>query len=271
MKTYYILLITFFWALGLEAQSIIEKSFNASGVSELNGDFTWADVEITGWEGNRIEVVAQVSINDGENDDAFQLEAEQSGNTLSIVTDIKGMDQLPKIITVMHEGKKYFFKKEGDYKEQIEQLRKDLGVDELRSYSTGVAQEIKLTIKVPAKVALRLESTYGAVKLTNCSNIMDIQNTYGPIEVVFSKNTGMKDARLSSTYSFVDVSIPASAKVDVELNTSYGSLFTDLDIDVDKSASEEKAFFNKVVGRINGGGPELKMQAKYNNVYLRKI
>ncbi len=271
MRTYCIMLMVCLGTVSLHAQSTIEKSFNASNLNELKGDFTWADVEITGWNEERVEVLASISINNGENDDAFQLEVDQSGNTLRLKTDIEGMDDLPKMITVIEDGQKYYFKRKGDYKKQIEQLKKDLGVDDFQTYSTGVMQEVKLTIKVPARMALQLESTYGDIVLKNCSNAMNVQNTYGSVEAIFPKSGTFNDATLVSTYSFVDVSIPANAGIDVVLNTSYGSIFTDLDIDIDRAASEEKAFYNKVVGRVNGGGTEVKMKAKYSNVYLRKI
>jgi len=271
MKIINILSIAMLMAIGLSAQSSVERAFNASGLTTLKGDFTWGDVTITNWNENRVEITGSISINDGESDDAFRIETEQSGGTLSITTYIENIDDLPKMVTVIHEGQKYYFKKEGDYKQQIEKLKKDLGADNFNTYSTGVSTEIKLTIKAPAGMKLELESTYGDIELDKCANEMDVQNTYGHINAVFKANGRLPSAKLISTYSFVDVSVPNNAGLDVELHTNYGSLFTDLDIAIDKSASKEKAFFNKVVGKVNNGGSSLKMKATYNNVYLRKI
>lgn len=269
MKTFYFLIITLLLSISLEAQTDINKSFQASGLTILKGDFTWGDVTISNWNENRIEITGTVSINNGENDDAFRLDTEQSGGTLSIRSYVKDLDQLPKMVTVVHEGKKYSFKKDGNYKKQLNQLKEDLGVENFNTYNNGVDLDIKLQIKLPANVKLELASTYGGVDLDKCSNSMNIQNTYGPINAVFDNRT-MPEADLESTYSFVDVTVPANANLDVVMHTNYGSLFTDLDVNIDKAASKEKAFYNKVVGKVNQGGAALKMKATYNNIYLRK-
>ncbi len=271
MKTINIILAAFFIVATVSAQSTVKKSYNTSGINTLKGDFTWGDVKITNWDGDRVEVEASVSINNGENDDAFIIDSDQSGGTLNINTYIKDMDDLPKMVTIKHKGEKYYFKKEGDYKSKIRQLKKELGTESFNTYSNGVAVEIDLVIKVPSNLKLNLESTYGDIDLEKCSNAMDIHNTYGHINAVFDSRANLPEADLFSTYSFVDVSIPSNANLNIEMNTSYGSLFTDMDIDIDRSASKEKAFFNKVVGKINSGGTSLKLKATYNNVYLRKI
>jgi hypothetical protein len=270
MKTFYFFLITLLAAVTLGAQTNVNKSFQASGLTSLAGDFKWGDVTVSNWNENRIEISGTVSINSGQNDDAFRLETEQSGGTLSIRTYVRDLDKLPKMVTVEHGGKKYSLKKDGNYKDQLRQLKKDLGVDDFNVYNNGVDLDINLQIKVPANVKLDLESTYGDIDLDKCTNPVDILNTYGHIHAVFDNRARMPEADLESTYSFVDVSVPENADFDVVLHTNYGSLLTDLDIDIDPSASKEKAFYNKVVGKVNQGGPSLKIKATYNKIYLRK-
>jgi hypothetical protein len=271
MKTFYFFLMTLLAAATLEAQTDISKSFQASGLNTLSGNFKWGDVTVSNWNENRIEISGTVSINNGENDDAFKLETKQSGGILSIRTYVKDMDKLPKMVTVVHEGKKYSFKEAENYNKQLQQLKQELGVDELKVYKSGADLEIKLQIKVPANLQLDLKSTYGDIDLDKCANQMDILNTYGHIHAVFDNRGQMPDANLESTYSFVDVGVPGNADFDVVLHTNYGSLLTDLDIDIDPSASKEKAFYNKVVGKVNQGGPSLNIKATYNKIYLRKI
>ncbi len=269
MKTFFLLSLSLLLCLQIEAQTNINKSFQASGLTSLKGDFTWGDVSISNWNENRIEITGTVTINNGENDEAFRLETEQSGGVLSIKTYVKDMNDLPKMVTVIHDGEKYSFKKDDNYKKKLKELKEQLGVDNFNTYNNGVDLDIKLQIKLPANVKLDLESTYGDIDLDKCSNAMDILNTYGHINAVFD-NGSMKDAELVSTYSFVDVSVPANANLDVTMHTNYGNLFTDLDVNIDKTASKEKAFYNKVVGKVNSGGASLKMKATYNNIYLRK-
>ena len=45
---------------------------------------------------------------------------------------------------------------------------------------------------------------------------------------------------------------------------------TNLDIAIDKSASKEGNFYQRVVGTIAGGGAQVRCKAPYGNVYLRE-
>jgi len=78
----------------------------------------------------------------------------------------------------------------------------------------------------------------------------------------------------------VDVSFPASAKSNLRLKSERGEIFTDFDIDIDKTQpktelKKEAGMYQLklddwIMGKINGGGPEVMMKNMNGNIYVRK-
>jgi hypothetical protein len=72
---------------------------------------------------------------------------------------------------------------------------------------------------------------------------------------------------------FVDITLPTSAKLDLNLNTVNGEAFTDFDIDVksDMPAMAIPNFEMTVMeGKINGGGIPFSISTVNGDIYLRK-
>jgi hypothetical protein len=249
----------------LWAQRAINQTIPAANTQQLSLNFEFADVVFSTWDRPEVQITGSALINNGENDDAFALTFKKEGNTLSIQSRIEGREDLPKFTTVKKDGQTYYFK--GELSE--EDIQKELGEGPVKWISHGVAQEIKLQVKVPANIALGIISKYGNLTLENCFNPLSVENTYGHIEASFDRGPAA-DVRLHSTYSFVDVSLPARAAADIELSANYGTIYSDLDLAVDQSQSKEEHFSRLIVAKLNGGGKKLLLKANYNNIYLRK-
>ena len=101
---------------------------------------------------------------------------------------------------------------------------------------------------------------------------MAINTVYGAIEADFTGVSLQKDVKLHSSYKHVDVTVPASIKADFRLNTSYGKMFTDLDLEMGTGDSGNLKEINphKITGQLNGGGVDFSITATYKNIYLRK-
>lgn len=131
---------------------------------------------------------------------------------------------------------------------------------------------------------------YHKVLLTNAYGPLSINTIYGSIEATFSDGPPTQDIRLHSTYYNVDVTLPNNTKANLRLNTSYGSMYTDFDIDVkanmDMAEKSEKTDGvpggdhdhdcddcgdGRLTGTLNGGGKLLSLTATYRNIYLRKL
>jgi hypothetical protein len=134
----------------------------------------------------------------------------------------------------------------------------------------GVMVDATLAIVVPAGVKITVETTYGGIKAVNVAGLTKAHAKYGAVDVIFATVSPMPDLDLYSNYGAVDVTIPAGRGANLDLTTEYGELLTDMEIQVDAKASEEKEFFQRVIGTIAGGGNRIKCEAPYGDVYLRE-
>ena len=129
----------------------------------------------------------------------------------------------------------------------------------------------RYVVKVPAGVAVNYEhSSYMAkeLQIRNTSSEIEVSSNYNKIKI--ENATG--PLAINSVYSFVDVTVPASAKATFHLSTSFGQMFTDLDLSFESEKGEGmRNLSNKdMVGKFNGGGTNVKLTATYGKLYLRK-
>lgn len=195
----------------LPAQTQVNKSIPLGNAQQISLDFEFADVVFLTWDRQEVQITGSASINNGENDDAFQVTSNTQNNGLTFKTMIKDWENLPQFTTVKKDGQTYYFK--GKLNE--EEIEKELGKGPVKWISHGVAKDIQLQIKVPAGVRLDIVSKYGNLKLQNCPNPLSVENTYGHIEASFGQGLSA-ETKLHSTYSFVDVSLPARTNVNIE-------------------------------------------------------
>ncbi len=271
MKSLMPILVGLFLCLNLPAQKTDTQTVSANGVEQFYGEFEWGNAVFSSWDRNEIEIKASYSINGGENDDAFQLKVKESDNQLSVYVDVKNYESLPRRIMVWKDGVKHVFP-EGKNKEETQKMIiEKLGEKAKERYSHGVDIDIQLEIKVPGRLLVKVESTYGNLDFENFQNKVTARSTYGGIEAVYAAGESPKEADLFSTYSYVDVSLPGSEGRDVEMTTEYGALYTDMKIDLDEGRSEERSYYQHVAGTVNRGGTSIKMESTYSGVYLRKM
>ena len=159
---------------------------------------------------------------------------------------------------------------------------------------------VTLTIKVPQSEAnLKLHATNdGDISVTNVNGEMEISNTNGgiyltnvsgsvvantvngPVVATF-KTIDPKAAMAFSTLNGnVDVTFPASLKASLKLKSDMGEMYTDFDMETDKSQAKVNRTSQGgmyrvnteawIYGKINGGGPEMMMKNMNGNIYIRK-
>ena len=159
---------------------------------------------------------------------------------------------------------------------------------------------ITLTIKVPQSEAnlklstvndgdidvtnvngeIEISNTNGAIHLTNVSGSVVANTVNGSVVATF-KSIDTKAAMAFSTLNGnVDVTFPATFKGNVKLKTDMGEMYTDFDIETDKSQAKVNrtnqggmyrvSTDNWIYGKINGGGPEIMMKNMTGNIYIRK-
>lgn len=134
----------------------------------------------------------------------------------------------------------------------------------------GVTVDATLEVTVPEGVKITVETDYGGIKTENVTGLVSARARYGTVEAIFASVTPLPNLDLYSNYGCVDLTLPAGRGANLDLTTEYGDLLTDLEIKIDKAASQEKEFYQRVIGTIGGGGNLIKCEVPYGDVYLRE-
>lgn len=240
MKIAAVILISLFTG-ALAAQTPINKTYPVTSAQRISLRFDYPElVKISTWDRNEISITGSVSINGGENDDAFELLQSTSGNMIYIENKIRNLKELPHRITVTNNGEKITFKTKADYQKYCEENGRNFN-----QRSEGVDMNILLEVKVPRNIEAKLESVYG---------IVEVKNYTGPLTV-------------EATYGGVDVTVQEKTLGELRAETNYGQIYSNLDLKF--SGSEFKDFHTQVFAKP-GSGPRYSFESKYGNVYLRK-
>ncbi len=226
------------------AQTVVSKTIAVQNGQKVILHFDYPElIRISTWDKNEISVQASVSINGGENDDAFELQTSTSGNIITIKNEIKNMKSLPHRITIVNGAQKMTFRN----KEELRKYEQENGRTSHDVMSNGVDMNIQIEIKVPRNIETRLESVYGMVEVKDFSGPLTVEATYGGVDAaLLEKTTG-----------------------ELIAETNYGQIYTNLDIKFggEKNRIED---FHTYVSAKPGAGPRYDFESKYGNVYLRK-
>ncbi len=211
MRTSILVLLTFITGV-LLAQTSVNKTYPVTTGQKISFRFDYPElVKISTWDKNEISIVGSVSINQGESDYAFELLQSNSGNTIYIENKIRNLKDLPKRITVTRGEEKLMFKTEADFKKYCKETGSDFNVK-----SWGVDMDILLEVKVPKNMETKLECVYGLAEVKNFSGPLSVEATYGGVDVsVQERTTGELTAETSygQIYSNLDLKFTGSEKL----------------------------------------------------------
>jgi len=200
-------------------------------------------IRVGTWDKNEVSVQGSVSINGGENDDAFVLKTSTDGNTISIRNEIENMKNLPQRITIVDGATTILFKS----KAELQQYEDEHGRRSFERMSWGVETEIQLEIKVPRNADTQVEAVYGMV---------EVRDFVGPLTVV-------------ATYGGVDAALQEAGAGEIMAETHFGEIFSNLDTKFKSDPMNIKDFQTYVFAKP-GSGPRYSFESKYGNVYIRK-
>lgn len=119
------------------------------------------------------------------------------------------------------------------------------------------------------------ETASGGIKLRKLTRGVTAQTTAGPIEAEFIAHKGeFTDSHLETTVGDIVVYLPSdlgvTIKASIELANGH-NIFTDFDgVKVTKEGGEWGPREIYAEGRINGGGPVLKMHTTNGNIEIKK-
>ncbi|KQS28176.1 DUF4097 family beta strand repeat-containing protein [Dyadobacter sp. Leaf189] len=165
--------------------------------------------------------------------------------------------------------------------------------------SRFVNKPMNLHIKVPQKFALKastvndgdiivenvdgeleVANVNGEISLTNVSGSAVANTINGTLKATFKTVDAKSPMAFSTLNGNVDVTLPATAKFDVKLKSDRGEIYSDFDVEVDKSQPQatrtskdgmfKVSLEDWVKGKVNGGGSEIMMKNMNGNIYVRK-
>ena len=225
-------------------QTPVNKVLPVKAGQKISMRFDYPElVRISTWDKNEVSIQGTVSINGGENDDAFELITSTEGNIISVKNQIKNMKNLPHRITVYDGAQKIVFRN----KEEMKKYQKENGITNYNTVSYGLEMDIVLDIKVPRNIETDVESVYGMVEVKDFS---------GPL-------------RVDATYGGVDAALAERAIGEIIAETNHGEIYSNLDTKFTGEASRQGDFHTYVSAKP-GSGPTYTFDSKYGNVYLRK-
>lgn len=247
MKTR-ILLLVFALPLCVYAQTKIEKSFPIQASQNLVLEFDYPElIKISTWDKQEVSIKGTISINRGENDEAFELTANNESGNLVISSSIRNKDKLPKRTLIKQGAEEYYFKTDNYRDPEIQKFMEEKGKN-YRYMNNGVIIEIELEIFIPKNKTTSIDAKYGMVELLACQAPLTVTATYGG----------------------VDVTVPIQGLKTLSARTKFGEIFTNLSQKPNGSNFPDNYDNWTSVRYELGTGNELEVESKYGKVYLRK-
>ncbi len=237
------------YSTGVFAQRKIEKTIAVPSNHSISMDFDFPElIQVHTWDKKEVLIRGEVSINHGENDDAFELSTSTENGKVVIASLLKDQDNIPTRI-VIKKGDQEFFFKTSDYNHPDIQKFLAENSGQYQYMSQGILRSIRLEVFVPHGVTTRIESKFGIVEITDFNAPLVVVAKHGSI-----------DAQINS------------AKVgDLTARTRHGEILTNLDLkfDVTPSMDRNRNDGTEIKTKL-GNGFAYNFEATHGKVYLRK-
>lgn len=117
-----------------------------------------------------------------------------------------------------------------------------------------------------------IQCTFGNIELEDITGPALVHNVHGKINVKFSKVNPKNPISITSVHGDVDVTMPAKTPANLEMKSSHGEIYTDMDIAFNNTNKDNlrQISGNQILGKLNGGGVEIHLESTHSNIYLRK-
>lgn len=244
------LLAVFLFAITTaQAQTTIEKTFPIQSAKELSLEFDHPNVNIQTWDKNEVLIKGTVSINNGENDAAFELQTSNDGGLLRINSIIKDKESLPKRIIIKRGEQEYVFKAMDFHDPKVQKFL-DENKGDYDYMSSGVQIDVDLQVFVPKNFKTSVDAKYG---------LIEFKQFDAPL-------------RIMAKHGKVDATIPPTIG-EITVRSRYGEIMSNLDIKFDERSMDRtkknKNSWTEITAHP-GKGQNYFIEAKYGTVYLRK-
>jgi hypothetical protein len=232
----------------LLAQRNIEKKVAVPTGQILSLEFDYPElIKVYAGTTNELIIKGKVSINRGENDEAFELKQEQNGNVIRIISGLRDKDKLPKRLVLKKGDQEYYFKTDNYNSPEVQKFLEENG-NEYAYMNNGIIMNIELEVYLPKGVSTTIDAKYGMVEVLSCD---------APLTVL-------------ARYGGVDVTVPTKGVSQLNVRTRYGEIYSNLSEKPVTNEFEKGQDNWTAVSYTLGSGHKLELESKYGKVYLRK-
>lgn len=267
MKTLFLILSgTILFITNGQCQNTQSENISNLKSDVLNITTDYLDVDIKTWEKDHIEIQSQVKINLGNGNDNHELQVDNTINGIEITSsiDIKSIDKM--VITTDKEGNKSYT--------PLDDWDENNNGKGFSNMNFGYEINGSLTVYVPKSLALNMKTVYGDVFIEGDFKLIEIHSTYGLVEAKLDDVSNISQINLKSTYDIIDLTLDKNSDASLNLQTSYGSVFTNLPLQT-KQATNRKRKSNHGCNQfseryvLNNGDTNIDLVATYDNIYVR--
>ena len=222
-------------------ETISTKTFDASKAERLDLRFKYPElIKVKTWDKSEVQIISDVFINDGRNNDDFNLESKMRNGVLNIDSEIKNLSGY----------RNYTIDRRGDNRNGgLSVSRNGTTITRNGKWSkNSVIVSVILEITVPAGMEVNLNATYG---------IVEVLSTDIPLEV-------------DSRYGGIDVMVDEKSDLDIQASTQWGQIYHNLDAKLRAKGDGYPGKWMRTEASLNKGTRKLIVESQYGNVYLRK-
>ena len=126
---------------------------------------------------------------------------------------------------------------------------------------------------------LELSNVNGRIEATDVSGSVVAHTVNGAVTVTFDTVTPDRFMAFSTLNGTIDVTFPPDVQADLHLDSHHGSIYSDFEIDLDRSPTTVRedpsgggtriSMERTVRGTLNGGGPEMRFKTFSGSIYIR--
>jgi len=152
-----------------------------------------------------------------------------------------------------------------------------------------IPKEFDLELKTVNRGEIVVSGIHGEIEVSNVNSSITLNDIEGNVlantvngKILATLNKVTPDVQMSFTTlnGKIDLTLPPNVKATARIQSDFGDIYSDFNMELEeqptKLKTSEHGNYKKlevgkwVVGKINGGGPELRLKNTHGNIYIRQ-
>ena len=281
VTTTFFILIGGVLGLAQQPERIAVPLSNPGKPVQLEANLMRGSISVKAYTGNEVIVEARVRAGEAEDDDGPNPRPRPRQNQNR---DVEGKATGMKRLTNPSAGV------------EIEEENNKVAIE-----SSSLANAVDLVIQVPSATSLQLNTvqdgditvegvtgeievgtTTGNIRLKGVSGAVVANGLAGELSVTFAHIAPDKTMSFTTLSGDIDITLPADSRARLSLKSDMGEIYSDFDMNMEtvsagpqtekpgKAGKFRVKIEKRLVGTINGGGPEFQFKTFTGNIYIRK-